>query len=115
MAISRAFVPPAPERLDARQRLISLAEFLLGGAIVIANNVYHRLPNEVPILFVLGWISINFRNGGWKTVGLRRPESWAKTILWGVLAGVLIIVAGQLAAVVGSKIWHHAAIGPSLI
>jgi uncharacterized protein len=110
------FSPISPsESVTPRQRWLSLAEFLLGGAIVVLHNVYHRLPNEVPILFVLGWISIHFRNGGWKAVGLRRPESWVKKIVWGVLAGVLIIVAGELAAFAGMKIWHQAAKAPSVI
>jgi uncharacterized protein len=107
--------PAQQQSLTTRQRWISLSEFLVGGAIVIAHNVYHRLPNEVPILFVLGWISIRLRDGGWTAVGLRKPDSWRKTILWGVLAGVLIIIAGQLAAFVGAKIWHHAAKGPAIL
>ena len=65
--------------------------------------------------FVLGWISIRVRDGGWKMVGLHKPDSWRKTILWGVLVGVLIIVAGQLADFVGAKIWHQAAKGPAVI
>jgi hypothetical protein len=48
-------------------------------------------------------------------VGLHKPDSWRKTILWGVLVGVLIIVAGQLADFVGAKIWHQAAEGPAVI
>lgn len=101
--------------LNTRQRWFSLAEFVVGGAIVIAHNVYHRVPNEVPILFVLGWISIRLRDGGWKKVGLKRPESWRKTILWGILAGVLIIAAGQLTDFVGGRIWHQAVKGPGVI
>lgn len=49
---------PQPDRLTHAQRAISLAEFLLGGAIVIGHNVYHVIPNEVPILVVLGLISL---------------------------------------------------------
>ena len=107
--------PGHQENLTSRQRWISFAEFLVGGGIVIAHNVYHRVPNEVPILFVLGWFSIRLRDGGWKMVGLRKPDSWRKTILWGVLAGILIIAAGQLADFVGAKIWHQAANGPAVI
>jgi hypothetical protein len=107
--------PGQPESLNARQRWISLSEFSVGGAIVIAHNVYHRLPNEVPILFVLGWISIRLRDGGWKMVGLRKPDSWRKTILWGLLAGVLIVIAGQLAAFAGATIWHKVAKGPAVL
>jgi hypothetical protein len=68
--------------LTTRQRWISLSEFVVGGAIVIAHNVYHRVPNEVPILFLLGWISIRLRDGGWQAVGLHKPDSWRETILW---------------------------------
>jgi membrane protease YdiL (CAAX protease family) len=101
--------------LEPRQRWMSLGEFVVGGLIVILHNVYHRMPNEVPILFVLGWISIRLRNGGWKTVGLARPKSWWKTILWGVVVGVLVIVAGQLATMWGERLWHTAAKGSSVI
>ena len=63
--------PAEHERhLNTRQRWFSLAELVVGAAIVIAHNVYHRVPNEVPILFLLGWISIRLRDGGWKKVGL---------------------------------------------
>jgi len=55
---------------------LSAVEFLAGAAIVIAHNVYQVIPNEVFILFVLGWISIRLRDGGWKNVGLARPKSW---------------------------------------
>jgi membrane protease YdiL (CAAX protease family) len=108
--------PAEHERhLNTRQRWFSLAELVVGAAIVIAHNVYHRVPNEVPILFLLGWISIRLRDGGWKKVGLKRPESWRKTILWGVLAGVLIIASGQLTGFVGTRIWHRAVKGPAVI
>jgi membrane protease YdiL (CAAX protease family) len=109
---------PAPELekwLDARQRWISLAEFAVGACIVILHNVYRRVPNEVPILFVVGWISIRLRNGGWKAVGLRKPDSWRKSILWGVVAGVLVIILGQLATMLGERFWHTAAKGSSVI
>ena len=103
------------ERLDSRQRWLSFAEFVVGGSIVILHNVYHRLPNEVPILFVLGWISIRLRNSGWKAVGLARPSSWWKTILWAVAIGLLVIVAGQLATMLGQKFWHTVAKGSSVL
>lgn len=104
-----------PQNLTSRQRWFSLAEFVGGAAIVIAHNVYRIIPNEVPILFVLGWISVRLRDGGWKKVGLHKPDSWWKTIFWAVLAGILVIAAGQLAEIVGAKIWGHPAVGPSVI
>ena len=39
-------------------RLFSASEVLLGAVIVIGHNVYHVVPNEVPILFVLGLIAL---------------------------------------------------------
>jgi len=92
------------ENLSTRQRWISLSEFVVGGAIVIAHNVYHLVPNEVPILFVLGWISIRLRDGGWKMVGLHKPDSWRKTILWGVLVGALIVRKGNSTGIIAKKL-----------
>jgi len=80
----------------ARARSLSALEFLLGAVIVIAHNVYHVLPNEVPILFVLGWLSIHWRDGGWKNVGLARPKSWKYTIALALGAAALRIVLGEL-------------------
>ncbi len=89
-----ATVTPLP--LAAPARRLSAIEFLLGAALVIAHNVYHVVPNEVPILFVLGWLSIRLRDGGWKTIGLKRPASWKWTV--GIALGVagLRIVLGEL-------------------
>jgi hypothetical protein len=50
-------------------RLFSASEVLLGAVIVIGHNVFHVLPNEVPILFVLGLVSVRFRDGGWSAIG----------------------------------------------
>jgi hypothetical protein len=54
------------------KRLLSLAEFLLGAAIVVGHNIYHVVPNEVPILFLLGWLSLRLRDGGLSASGLGR-------------------------------------------
>ena len=40
---------------------------------MIGHNVYHVIPNEVPILFVIGLISLRLRDGGWAVIGLRWP------------------------------------------
>jgi len=63
---------------------------------VIGHNVYHIVPNEVPILFAVGWISLHVRDGGWKAVGLRKPDSWTKTVLWALLAAALIVVLSDV-------------------
>ena len=53
----------ATTQLTPTQRWISLAECLIGTAIGIGHNVYYVIPNEVPILFVLGLISLRVRDG----------------------------------------------------
>jgi hypothetical protein len=77
------------------QRWLSLAEFVVGGAIVIGHNVYHVIPNEVPILFVLGLISLRVRDGGWGVIGLRWPASWRRTVLFALAAAAVRILLGQ--------------------
>jgi len=68
-------VASTPARLDSRFRWLSAVEFLLGSFIVIGHNVFKILPNEVPILFVLGMISLRLRDGGWGAMGFpHRPE-----------------------------------------
>ena len=96
-------IPPA---LSPRGRILSLVEVVLGGFIVIGHNVLHILPNEVPILFVLGWISLRWRNGGWKAAGLKRPNSWLKTVLLAVGAA-MVLQLGDAFAVdpIASRIW----------
>jgi membrane protease YdiL (CAAX protease family) len=80
------------QALSPRQRWFSLAELALGSAIVIGHNVYHVIPNEVPILFAIGLISLRLRDGGWMAGGLGRPASWPRTVLFALLAAVLRIL-----------------------
>ena len=90
--------------LSSRARFVSLVEFLLGGLIVIGHNVFHILPNEVPILFVLGWISLRLRDGGWKAAGLRHPNSWWKTVALALGAAAALQLGSEL--VVGPLTRH---------
>ena len=83
--------------LSSRARFVSLVEFLVGGVIVIGHNVFHILPNEVPILFVLAWISLRLRDGGWKAAGLRRPSSWWKTVALALAAAAALQLGSELA------------------
>jgi uncharacterized protein len=83
-------------RLSAGQRWISLGEFVVGSAIVIGHNVYHVIPNEVPILFVLGLVSFRVRDGGWGAIGLRWPASWRRTVLIALAAAALRILLSAL-------------------
>jgi membrane protease YdiL (CAAX protease family) len=92
--------------LSTRARVLSLVEFLLGSLIVIGHNVLRVLPNEVPILLILGWISLRVREGGWKAAGLKRPNSWRKTAALALGAAAVLQLGSEL--VVGplaSRIW----------
>jgi len=87
-------------------RSLSLVELLMGGFIVIGHNVFHVVPNEVPILLVLGWISLRVRDEGWKTAGLKRPQSWWKTLALAAAAAVLLQLGGELVVVpLASRLW----------
>lgn len=84
------------ESLSPRARQFSLAELVVGGAIVIGHNVYHVIPNEVPILFVIGLISFHLRDRSWMAMGLRRPASWRRTLLIAVVAAFLRIAISAI-------------------
>jgi len=95
-----------PSTLAPRVRILSFLEFAVGAFIVIGHNVLRILPNEVPILLVLGWISLRWRNDGWKAAGLKRPNSWWKTVLLAIGAAAVLqlgseVVVGPLA----SRFW----------
>ena len=76
-------------------RALSLVEFLVGGTIVIGHNVFHVVPNEVPILFAIAIMSVRLREGSWRAIGLGRPTSWLLTILIALVAAVVVIAIGQ--------------------
>ena len=85
---------------------LSLLEVALGIFIVLGHNIFHILPNEVPILFILGWISLRWRNGGWTYAGLHRPESWWKTLLLAVIAAAILLLGSELVVEpVAHRIW----------
>lgn len=85
----------AHRRRLADSRLLSGLELLLGAAIVIGHNVYRVVPNEVPILFVLGLVSTRLRNGGFAALGLRRPESWKRVLAIAAAAAALRLLLGE--------------------
>jgi hypothetical protein len=76
-------------------RWLSALELALGAFIVIGHNVYRIVPNEVPILFVLGLASLRLRDGGWAAMGLRWPESWQRVLLIALGAAALRILLGE--------------------
>jgi membrane protease YdiL (CAAX protease family) len=84
------------KELSPTQRWFSLAELVVGSAIVIGHNVYRVIPNEVPILFVLGLISVRLRDGSWIAMGLRWPVSWRRTVLFALGTAALRVLLGAL-------------------
>jgi membrane protease YdiL (CAAX protease family) len=76
-------------------RGLSAFELALGAAIVIGHNVFRVVPNEVPILFVLGLVSIRLRDGSWSAMGFRRPDSWTRILIIALAAAALRIVLGD--------------------
>jgi membrane protease YdiL (CAAX protease family) len=77
-------------------RIVSAAELALGAAIVIGHNVFHVVPNEVPILVVLGLASMRLRSGSFfSAMGFRRPDSWLRIVLIALAAAALRIVLGD--------------------
>lgn len=100
-------------RPSPAQRWFSLAELALGSAIVIGHNVYHVVPNEVPILFVLSLISLRLRDGGWAAMGLRWPVSWRRAVLFALGAAALrILLGGLVIDPLTARFWP-AAVAPS--
>jgi membrane protease YdiL (CAAX protease family) len=101
------------DRLAPPQRWLSLAELAVGSAIVIGHNVYHVIPNEVPILFVLGLLSLRLRDGSWAAMGLGWPISWRRTVLFALAAATLRILLGALVIdPIAAHFWP-AAVAPS--
>src|SRR5690349_8577861 len=92
MASVSSDLPPSPQ---PRQRAIIALEFLFRAAIVIGHNVFHVVPNEVPILAVLGLISIRLRNRNWQAIGFKRPSSWTRIVSLAVAAAGLRILLGE--------------------
>jgi membrane protease YdiL (CAAX protease family) len=88
----------------AAERWLSALEVVLGAFLVIGHNVWRILPNEVPILFVLFWISLRLHDGRWNVDGLRRPESWLKTVAMAIVAAAVLQVGSEF---VIEPIAHH--------
>jgi len=76
-------------------RWLSALEFMLGTAVVLGHNVFHKVPNEVPILFVVGLVSLHWRDGP-KNVGLAGPKSWKITVGIALAAAALRIMLGDV-------------------
>lgn len=66
-------------------------------AIVVAHNVYHWIPNEVPILLVLAVVSCRVREGHWGFGLYGRPSrdrwvrDWPRTLLVAAVGVALLL------------------------
>ena len=81
--------------MTTKYRALSAFEFLLGAFIVIGHNIFRILPNEVPILFVIGLLSIRLRDVRWSAIGFKRPESWMRVVFIALVAAALRICLGD--------------------
>src|SRR5262249_9518934 len=89
-----------------RAHWFSLLECAFGVFVVLGHTILHILPNEVPSLFVLGWISLRWRNGGWKYAGLSRPQSWWKTAGLAFAAAATLLLGSELIVEpLANRIW----------
>src|SRR2546430_4758606 len=86
---------PFPSTNPLASRVLSAFELLLGAFIVIGHNVFHDVPNEVIVLFVLGLLSLRLRDGRWSAMGLKRPSSWLRIFLIALGAAALRLLLGQ--------------------
>ncbi|WP_372784976.1 CPBP family intramembrane glutamic endopeptidase [Phenylobacterium sp.] len=88
-----------------RSRWLSAAELGVAATAVIGHNVFHLLPNEVPVLVVLALVSVRLREKSWSALGFRRPSSWR---LVGLLAVGFVAVrwgSGALVEAITAHFW----------
>jgi hypothetical protein len=69
---------------------LALAEFAIVAGLFYADVHHHIYVSKIPYLFVLGWASLRLRGMRWKDVGLARPPSWGKALLFGATVGVFM-------------------------
>jgi membrane protease YdiL (CAAX protease family) len=88
-------------------RILAAGEVLLGAVVVIGHNVYHVLPNEVPILVLIVWASLLLRRAPWWSVGLGTPFSWKITAIVAVCAGALLQLKDLVTEPLAHLLWHQ--------
>ncbi|HEY2357437.1 MAG TPA: CPBP family intramembrane glutamic endopeptidase [Phenylobacterium sp.] len=88
-----------------RNRLLSSLELAIAAAAVIGHNVFHVVPNEVPILVVLALVSRWLRAKRWSELGFRRPESWRRLVLLVLGAVALRWAVGYAVEAITAHFW----------
>lgn len=101
---NRAMFTTGSGSLTAGYKAISFAEVLLGAFLVIGHNVFHVVPNEVPFLFALFWVSFGIRERGWTLPGLTHPASWEKQCFGPRVAVIVMLVGSEF---VVQPLAHH--------
>ena len=77
------------ESLLRENKLLIFAEMIVV-LLVTAAYLADFIPlSGTPYLLLLGWLSLWLRGTGWRSVGLRRPASWGRTLLLGIAVGVV--------------------------
>ncbi|HEY8004901.1 MAG TPA: CPBP family intramembrane glutamic endopeptidase [Phenylobacterium sp.] len=88
-----------------RARWLSAVELCVAAAAVIGHNVFHVLPNEVPVLVVLALVSVRLREKRWSALGFRRPSSWRLVVLLAVGFVVVRWTAGLVLEPIAAHVW----------
>jgi membrane protease YdiL (CAAX protease family) len=79
-----------PDPVSARSRTWAVIELLLAAAFMVLTRL-HKIPRPDTLwLLALGWISLRLRHRGWRSVGLRRPQSWGKVFVTALIAAVAL-------------------------
>ncbi|HEY0786698.1 MAG TPA: CPBP family intramembrane glutamic endopeptidase [Acidobacteriaceae bacterium] len=101
--------------LTRTDRVFAAIEVTLGGAVVLAHNVYRIVPNEVPILVAILWISLLVRRKRWSSVGLSKPTSWRLTTIVALCCGVLLQLKDFVTEPLAHLIWHQTEKAPAIL
>jgi membrane protease YdiL (CAAX protease family) len=80
-----------------RAQTLAALELFAGAAAVVGHNIFHVLPNEVPVLVVLALVSRRLALGRFQlnALGFRRPNSWAWILLIAAAATALRLTLGE--------------------
>lgn len=99
------------ERVPRTPKLTAAFELLLAGLLAWGDFAYIPFGNTVGLL-LLGSASLWLRGNGWRAIGLQRPTSWAKTLVWGIGLGIASqALDTQIATPLLTRITGH---GPDL-
>ena len=88
-----------------RRHVIDALEVSLGAIVVIAHNVFRLVPNEVPILCVIGLISLWMRDRRWESMGFKSARSWIRIVVIAVIAAALRFAIGAVIEALTDSFW----------